>query len=405
MARYFSNDNPLRNTSFSIAMPFALVAWSKQASAGSDQVFISVGEAAAAQYYSLGINGTAAGDPVKAKAYDGGSNFAQTSSGITFNKWFHGCGVFVTATDRRAYIDGGSEGTNTTSRTPNAVGAVAVGASADSTPFGKYTGDVGEAAVYDLSVYPGATDALKADAFRDTTLQVLAAGYSPLLAPLGLVGYWDLIRDEKDRVGGYDLSTNVAVTVSAHPPVIYPSAKHISHLVAAAAGVEVEVPVGTLTLTGYAPTVVASDHQQVDVPLGTLTLTGYAPTVVASDHQQVDVPLATLTLTGYAPTISISDNINIDVPAGALTLTGYAPTVAATANVSIDVPLGALTLTGYVPTVVISDHQIIDVPLGTLTLTGYAPAISISGTSITTMPLGGLGGLSGLSAMCGGSDT
>ena len=154
----------------------------------------------------------------------------------------------------------------------------------------------------------------------------------------------------------------------------------------ASANVEVEVPLGTLTLTGYAPTVVASDHQTVAVPLATLTLTGYAPTVTVSDNITVAVPLGTLTLTGYAPTVAVTQNVNVAVPAATLTLTGYAPTVAVTQSANIEVPLGTLTLTGYAPTVTVSNNITVAVPLGTLTLTGYAPTVSISNNITVAVP-------------------
>jgi len=120
------------------------------------------------------------------------------------------------------------------------------------------------------------------------------------------------------------------------------------------AGTTVSVPAGSLTLTGYAPTVVTTANQTVAVPTGSLTLTGYAPTVVASDHKTVSVPSGTLTLTGYAPTVSVAANVLVSVPSGTLTLTGYAPTVVTTANQTVSVPSGTLTLTGYAPTVAVS---------------------------------------------------
>lgn len=93
----------------------------------------------------------------------------------------------------------------------------------------------------------------------------------------------------------------------------------------------------SLTTTGYAPTVTASNHQSVTPGTATLTTTGYAPTVTASSstapfaqadwlnprgrawtyvpqsHRYAGTPVydtvvipttATLTLTGYAPTVS-----------------------------------------------------------------------------------------------------
>lgn len=156
------------------------------------------------------------------------------------------------------------------------------------------------------------------------------------------------------------------------------------------AGTNIDVPLATVILTGYVPTVVASDHQDIEVPLATLVLTGYVPTIVVSDNQEVDVPLGTLTLTGYTPTIAVSDNVSIDVPAGTLVLTGYAPTITVTTNVNIAVPLGTLILTGYVPTAVVSGGVTIDVPVGVLTLTGYVPTVTVSNNINIDVPLGTL---------------
>jgi hypothetical protein len=76
-----------------------------------------------------------------------------------------------------------------------------------------------------------------------------------------------------------------------------------------------------------------ADHKSIAVPLGTLVLTGFAPTVTVGDAVVVDVPLATLTLTGNAPTVTASDHQTVSVPLGELVLTGFAPDVEATANV------------------------------------------------------------------------
>ena len=146
----------------------------------------------------------------------------------------------------------------------------------------------------------------------------------------------------------------------------------------------VSVPAGTLTLTGYAPGVAATDHQTIAVPSGSLTLAGYAPSVVAP--QAVSVPAGALTLTGYAPTVVAISGQVVGVPAGALTLTGYAPTVLA--PVSVAVPAGVLTLTGYAPTV--EAPRTIGVPAGALTLTGYAPTVETTSNQSVDVPAGSL---------------
>lgn len=159
---------------------------------------------------------------------------------------------------------------------------------------------------------------------------------------------------------------------------------------AAPSGNTIAVPVGSLTLTGFAPTVTATANQVVAVPAGTLTLAGQTPTVTSSDHQTISVPAGTLTLTANAPTVAVSANQSISIPAGALTLTGQTPTVAASDNQSVAVPAGALTLTGLAPNVLNGAQQVVQVPLGTLTLTGQTPTVAVSANQVIAVPAGTL---------------
>ena len=46
-----------------------------------------------------------------------------------------------------------------------------------------------------------------------------------------------------------------------------------------------------------------------------------------SGNNTIAVPVASLSLSAFAPTVSISGNNLISVPAGGLSLTGFAPTV------------------------------------------------------------------------------
>lgn len=160
-------------------------------------------------------------DVVAMYAEDSGASCAAiTSLSYTADTWQHACGICVSATDKRVLLNGGNKGTNATDVTP---------ANMDSTCIGRFgavdnhypSGMIAEAAIYDLSVWPGATPSDKADNF-EKILPSLVAGYSPLFFPLGLVAYWPLIRGINDEVGGYNLTAE-GTTVSAHPGVIYPS--------------------------------------------------------------------------------------------------------------------------------------------------------------------------------------
>ncbi|KKN45306.1 hypothetical protein LCGC14_0684590 [marine sediment metagenome] len=145
---------------------------------------------------------------------------AVTSSGYTVNIWHHACAIFVSATDRRAFIDGANKGTNATNVSAINLDRTNIGVESKSTPANPVSGIIAEAAVYDLSQWPGATDALKADGF-EKILPSLADGFTPPHFPLGLIAYWPLIRGLNDKVGGYNL-TAVGTAVSNHPRVILP---------------------------------------------------------------------------------------------------------------------------------------------------------------------------------------
>lgn len=164
---------------------------------------------------------------------------------------------------------------------------------------------------------------------------------------------------------------------------------------------DIEIPVGSLELTGYAPTVEAIANIDITVPVGTLEITGYAPTIATPTD--VEVPVGSLEITGYAPTVAVTENVGVEIPVGTLEITGYAPTVAtptdveipvgsleitgyapdveALAGLTITVPLGVLEITGYAPTVTVTEHVDIEVPVAALTLTGYAPTV-VAGAGI-----------------------
>lgn len=152
----------------------------------------------------------------------------------------------------------------------------------------------------------------------------------------------------------------------------------------------VSVPLGSLSLTGFAPTVTATAGNAIAVPLGTLTLTAQTPVVTSSANQAISVPAGTLTLTANVPTVVATANQLISVPAGALTLTGQTPTVTASANQAVAVPLGTLTLTSLAPNVLNGAQQVVQVPLGTLTLTGQAPTVAVSANQVIAVPAGTL---------------
>lgn len=148
------------------------------------------------------------------------SGVAATSTAVSLNTWHHACGIFASSTDIRVLLDGAGKGTDGTNATPASLDTTSIGARIRGVGGLFTSGMIAEAAIYDLSAWPGATDALKADAF-EKILPSLVDGFSPLHFPLGLVAYWPLIRGLNDKVGGYNL-TATGTTVSNHPRIILP---------------------------------------------------------------------------------------------------------------------------------------------------------------------------------------
>jgi len=69
--------------------------------------------------------------------------------------------------------------------------------------------------------------------------------------------------------------------------------------------INVSPSTGALTITGYAPTVAATQNQNVSPSTGKLVITGYAPTVFAS--KEVTPATGELVITGYAPTVVVAE--------------------------------------------------------------------------------------------------
>ncbi len=151
-------------------------------------------------------------------------------------------------------------------------------------------------------------------------------------------------------------------------------------------GFIIEPPVGAIVLTGFAPSRVVN-HAKVpgvgaltfataaplvsrnfNPPAAALTLTGFAPSLDFGFAQTT----GSLTLTGFTPTRFV-DRLT-EVPAGALTLTSFASEL----DRGIFPGVGSLTFTGFAPTILQTILKI--PPVASLTLTGFAPSLDFGFT-------------------------
>lgn len=189
------------------ATPFTVSAWFKPNNATT---FFNIAAittfGSLNHYWRLSAVGDTAGDPVRFSVKDAGTvQNASTSTGFSANVWNHAVGVAASATSRTVYLNGGSSGTNATSRTPSGVNRTYVGVGPGETDF--FDGDIAEIAFWDV--------ALNAD-----EVSALSKGISPLLIrPANLVAYWPLLgrtSPEIDLIGGANLTVTGA-TASDHP--------------------------------------------------------------------------------------------------------------------------------------------------------------------------------------------
>jgi len=149
---------------------------------------------------------------------------------------------------------------------------------------------------------------------------------------------------------------------------------------------------------GNTPTIVGAATSSEEPPIGggpkpgvgSLIVTGYAPTASASDHILIVPGVGTIVLDGYAPTVNSGANASITPGAGSATITGYAPDVQGSAHATIVPGAGAATITGYTPDVQSGAHVAKTPDAAAATITGYAPGVSISSSMTITPGTGAL---------------
>jgi hypothetical protein len=131
------------------------------------------------------------------------------------------------------------------------------------------------------------------------------------------------------------------------------------------APVNVDVPVASLEITTYVPTVATPVN--VEVPVAALQITTYVPTAAVTDNINIEVPVASVQATTYAPTVATTNLVNVTVPVATLQVTTYTPTVVDQTFINVEVPVANLQVTTYAPTAATTAHVDVEVPLATFT--------------------------------------
>jgi hypothetical protein len=162
-------------------------------------------------HFKLMAEGGTVGDPIGFRCRAGGTEVrADSTTGYAVGTWHHACGVAVSATDRRVFIDGGSKGTETTSTTPSGLNVTRVGVGGGSSLTNYCNGTIAEAAVWNA-------------ALSDEEIAILAKGLSPRrMRPASIVAYWPLWgthSTEIDLAAGLYPLTVTGATQANHAPV------------------------------------------------------------------------------------------------------------------------------------------------------------------------------------------
>lgn len=138
------------------------------------------------------------------------SRNAVTSTSVTLNAWNHACGVWAATNDRRAFLNGGGKGTDTSSVTDATWTGTEIGRLGGSGAAAYMDGRIAEVSVWNADL-------------SDAEVAALGAGASPLQIRRGsLVAYWPLFglaSPEPEYVGSGKGMTVTGATLADHAPV------------------------------------------------------------------------------------------------------------------------------------------------------------------------------------------
>lgn len=190
--------------------PLSIAGWFNSDTLTVDQVIASLGQTATAD--SLGFAmaaGAQTGDPCWAGVYAGGAGSnAATTTAYTADTWHHIVAIFTSTTSRTCYIDGGSVGNNTTSRSPATPNRTSVGYVMAAAGGGYMNGEIAEVGFWNAVLNAAA-------------ISNLAAGVYPNQVQTGdLVSYYRLNdnTDVSDQWGSNDLTAyGSPPTGASHP--------------------------------------------------------------------------------------------------------------------------------------------------------------------------------------------
>jgi hypothetical protein len=188
------------------AYPFTMACWFYVSSTTANRTLMDLGSTTADSGQLLIANNAAAVGITSRIA--GAQSSAVTSTTYSANTWHHAAAVVNSATDRRAFLDGGSKGTNATSRAfAGTIDRTEIGRSLRTNVYAtSLNGRIAECAIWSATL-------------NDDEVYALGRGYrASLLRPDALVFYAPFIRPVLDLAGGQTLTVvGGTPTVIEHP--------------------------------------------------------------------------------------------------------------------------------------------------------------------------------------------
>lgn len=224
-------------------------------------------------------------------------------------------------------------------------------------------------------VFPG-TGALSVAAYAPSTTTGIAHSPEPDAAPFA-----GIVAPSTTSVTVAPSVTSV--TVGASQTNVTVGASITRAIVSTVSMITVAAPdptlasldVGALVLTGYEPTVEATEGMTALPGVGELSPAGFAPTLI--NPHTVFVGAGAVSVAGYTPFPGVN-LVSLEIPSGALVVAGLAPSVVTTAHQFPAPGVGALSLAGLVPTMAVSNHQRALPGAGAVTANGFAPIASVA---------------------------
>lgn len=192
-------------------VPLTFAAWLKTPNITTSYDIVYMGDAAAGNYFMLGISTTSKVTAVVAP----GDRTAFSTASIVADTWFHAAATFTNNTQRNAILNGVFGSAETNSATPSGVDRTHVGAyDSGAARFGAFNGSIAELGIWN-------TNLLTID------ILMLSKGVSPLMVkPNNLLAYYPMhgiAGVAIDRIGKFDLTENGTMAIAEHTRQFYPT--------------------------------------------------------------------------------------------------------------------------------------------------------------------------------------